>query len=530
MSSNRILIYDTTLRDGTQGEGISFSVADKLRIAEKLDHFGIDFIEGGWPGSNPRDMAFFQAVRQMKFKHAKVAAFGSTRRAGIAAADDSQLKLLLDAEMPVVTIFGKTWLLHVTEVLRTTPEENLAMIEDSVRFLREAGREVIYDAEHFFDGYKDNPAYALQTLEAAARGGACNLTLCDTNGGTMVDEVKRIVGEVVAKFGPGKIGMHCHNDCGLGVAVSLAGVQAGAALVQGTINGYGERTGNANLVSIIPNLLLKLGYDAHCRPQLPNLRQLSLFADELGNRNPDTHAPFIGASAFAHKGGVHANAAQKVARSYEHIVPELVGNRQRVLISDMSGRSSVVMKARELGVELEADSPALKELIDEIKRLEFLGYEYEAADASFQLLIAKALEKHREFFGFEGYRVIVERRGPGEPVMSEATVKLRVGDEVHHTVAESDGPVGALDKALRLALEPVFPQLREILLRDYKVRILESQQGAGARVRVLVETADGDELFGTVGAGENIIEASWQALKDALEFKLLRDEQRKSRG
>ena len=531
MSTNRILIYDTTLRDGTQGEGISFSVADKLRIAEKLDHFGVDYIEGGWPGSNPRDMAFFHEVKSLKLKHAKIAAFGSTRRAGIHAADDSQLRLLLEAETPVVTIFGKTWLLHVTEVLRTTPEENLAMIEDSVRFLHEAGREVIYDAEHFFDGYKDNPAYALQTLEAAQRGGAVNLTLCDTNGGTMVDEVKTIVAAVVAKFGPGKIGMHCHNDCGLGVAVSLAGVQAGAVLVQGTANGFGERTGNANLVSIVPNLLLKLGYEAHCRPQLPNLRQLSLFVDELANRNPDTLAPFVGASAFAHKGGVHANAAHKVARSYEHIDPALVGNRQRVLISDMSGRSSVVMKARELGVELAANSPALKELIDEIKKLEYQGYEYEAADASFQLLIAKALEKHREFFGFEGYRVIVERRGPNEPVISEATVKLRIGDEVRHTVAESDGPVGALDKALRLALEPVFPQLKEILLRDYKVRILESQQGAGARVRVLVETANGDdELFGTVGAGENIIEASWQALKDALEFKLLRDEQRKAKG
>ncbi len=471
-------------------------------------------------------MAFFQEVKHLKLRHAKIAAFGSTRRAGIAASEDPQLKLLLDAATPVVTIFGKSWLLHVTEILRTTPEENLAMIEESVRFLREAGREVIYDAEHFFDGYKDNPEYAIRTLEAAARGGAVNLSLCDTNGGTMVDEVRAIVSTVVAKFGPGKVGMHCHNDCGLGVAVSLVGIQSGAVLVQGTANGFGERTGNANLITIVPNLLLKLGYDAACRPQLANLRQLSLFVDELANRIPSIHAPFVGASAFAHKGGVHANAAHKVARSYEHIDPALVGNKQRVLISDMSGRSSVVMKARELGVELEAGSPALKDLIDEIKNLEYQGYEYEAADASFQLLIAKALEKHREFFGFEGYRVIVERRGPNEPVVSEATVKLRVNGEIRHTVAESNGPIGALDNALRLALEPLFPQLKEVLLRDYKVRILESQQGAGARVRVLVETADGDELYGTVGAGENIIEASWQALKDALEFKLLSDEHR----
>jgi 2-isopropylmalate synthase len=530
MSSNRLLIYDTTLRDGTQGEGISFSVADKLRITEKLDHFGVDFIEGGFPGSNPRDIAYFEEVRKLKLRHAKIAAFGATRRPGVTAAEDAQLATLLACGVPVVTLVGKSWRMQVTEVLRTAPEENLAMIEDSVRHLVAQGRQVIYDAEHFFDGFADDPEYGLRCVEAALRGGAFNATLCDTNGGRLVDEVRATTAAVVQRFGADKIGVHCHNDSGLGVAVTLAGVQGGAVLVQGTVNGYGERVGNANLVTVLPNLFLKMGCEAHCRPNLPHLRELSLFLDELANLNSDTKAPFVGASAFAHKGGQHANAAQKLKRSYEHIDPALVGNRTRVLVSDMSGRSSVVMKARELGVELEANSTALKDLIEEIKNLEFQGYEYEAADASFQLLIAKALEKHREFFGFEGYRVIVERRGPNEPVISEATVKLRIGGEVRHTVAESNGPIGALDNALRLALEPVFPQLKEILLRDYKVRILESQQGAGARVRVLVETADGEELYGTVGAGENIIEASWQALKDALEFKLLRDEQRKAKG
>jgi 2-isopropylmalate synthase len=520
-------IYDTTLRDGTQGEGISFSVIDKLRIAERLDQFGVDYVEGGFPGSNPRDITFFAEVGKLKLRHARVAAFGATRRAGVAAADDAQLRLLLEAGTPVVTIVGKTWLLHVREILRTTPEENLAMIEDSVRHLVAQGREVIYDAEHFFDGCKDDPDYALRTLAAAKRGGAANLTLCDTNGGTLVDDFQEIVGRVVREFGGEHIGVHCHNDSGLGVAVSLAGIAAGATLVQGTINGYGERTGNASLTTILPNLFLKMDRAAFCRPNLPQLRELSHYLDELANLRPDAKAPFVGASAFAHKGGLHANAAQKVARSYEHIDPAAVGNRTRVLVSDMAGRSSVVMKARELGFDVNEQTPAVKDVLEELKRLEFEGYEFEAADASLKLLLARWLKVHAPSFEFEGFRVIIERRGPESSLVAEATVKLKVNGKSMHTVAECVGPISALDKALRLALENAYPAIKDTALSDYKVRILDSGRGSNSRTRVLIETSDGEDVWGTVGVSDNIIEASWEALRDAVEYKLLREEEKK---
>ncbi|MBK9989638.1 MAG: citramalate synthase [Verrucomicrobia bacterium] len=520
MNSNNVLIYDTTLRDGTQGEGISFSVTDKLLIAEKLDQFGVDYIEGGYPGSNPRDITFFQEVKNIRFKHAKLAAFGSTRRAGGKASDDSQLRTLLDSNVPVLTLVGKTWTLHVTEILRTTLEENLAMIEDSAAFLVANGREVIHDAEHFFDGYKNNPDYALRTLAAAIKGGASNLTLCDTNGGTMVDEFKDIVARVVKEFGADKVGVHCHNDSGLGVALSLAGISAGASLVQGTVNGYGERTGNANLITILPNLFLKMGRTAHCAVNLHQLRDLSLYFDELANLRPDTKSAYVGASAFAHKGGLHANAALKVKSSYEHIDPALVGNRTRVLVSDLAGRSSIAMKSKELGYEIDEKSPAMKGLIDELKELEFRGYEFEAADASLKLLLAKSLGQKKSSFELESYRVIVERRGPELSLVAEATVKLRINGELVHTVAEGTGPVGALDKALRLALEGVFPVLKTTRLTDYKVRILDSRQSANARTRVLIETTDGHSIWGTVGVSDNIIDASWEALRDAVEYKL----------
>ena len=516
--SNVVKIYDTTLRDGTQGEGISFSVTDKLLIAERLDQFGADYIEGGFPGSNPRDITFFQEATKLRLKQARLAAFGSTRRAGVKASEDAQLRTLLDSGMPVMTIVGKTWTLHVTEILRTTLEENLAMIEDSTRYLVAQGREVIYDAEHFFDGYKSDPDYALRTLAAALRGGAANLTLCDTNGGTLVDEFKEIVGRAVAEFGAGKVGVHCHNDSGLGVALSLAGVAAGASLVQGTMNGYGERVGNANMTTILPNLVLKMGRTARCAAHLAQLRDLSLFFDELANLRPDPKSPFVGHSAFAHKGGLHANAAQKVARSYEHIDPALVGNRTRVLVSDMAGRSSVALKARELGIELDEKRPEMKALIEELKEREFRGYEYEAADASFRRLVGRHLGQARTFFEVEGYRVIIERHG-GE-LWSEATVKLKVNGETVHTVAEENGPVGALDKALRLALEKPYPALRDVKLRDYKVRILEGNSGAGSRTRVLIESGDGTRIWGTVGVSDNIIDASWEALRESVEFKL----------
>jgi 2-isopropylmalate synthase len=516
--SNHVKIYDTTLRDGTQGEGISFSVTDKLLIARKLDQFGVDYIEGGFPGSNPRDIAFFAEAKKLKLKHARLAAFGSTRRAGVKPEDDAQLRTLLESEMPVLTIVGKTWLLHVREILRTTPEENLAMIEDSVRHLVGQGREVIYDAEHFFDGYLDNPEYALRTLEAAARGGASYLTLCETNGGKLVPEVTRIAAVAVARFGGDKIGVHCHNDSGLGVAVSLAGVDAGATLIQGTINGYGERVGNADLITILPNLLLKMGRTAHCAPNLAQIRDLSIFFDELANLRPDPKAPYVGHSAFAHKGGLHANAAQKVARSYEHIDPALVGNRTRVLVSDMAGRSSLVLKAKEMGLVLDEKRPEMKALIEVLKEREFRGYEYEAADASFKLLVAEHLGQRKTFFTVESYRVIIERHGAS--LWAEATVKLTINGEPVHTVAEETGPIGALDKALRLALETAYPKIREMSLRDYKVRILESTQGAGSRTRVLIESGDPRTIWGTVGVSDNIIDASWEALRESVEFKL----------
>lgn len=526
-----IKIYDTTLRDGTQGEGVSFTVAGKIRVAEKLDQFGIDYIEGGWPGSNPRDMAFFEEAQKLNLKHAKLAAFGSTRRASLTAEDDPQLKLLLDAKTPAVTIFGKTWLLHVTEILRTTAEENLRMIEDSVRFLTDNGREVIYDAEHFFDGYCDNPEYALETLAAAKRGGAVNLTLCDTNGGKLVSELGAIVAKVVSHFPDTPVGVHCHNDSGLGVAVSLAGVESGAVLVQGTMNGVGERNGNANLTTIIPNLILKMGKALNCGKNLNKLRDISLFVDEMANRASDIGAPFVGTSAFAHKGGVHADAAAKVKHSYEHIEPELVGNRTRVLVSDMSGRSSVMMKAKEIGVDLDPRSPELKDFLAELKELEFRGYGYEAADASFKLLLNRFLKGTKDDFELIGYRVIIGHQSALNRTVSEATVQVKIGDEIHHTVAEASGPVGALDDALRKAIAPAFPEIMEVELIDFKVRILDSQHGADAIIRVQIESTDGKEIWGTVGASDNIIEATWEALFDSVEYKiLLESEKRQSNG
>ena len=521
-ASNNVLIYDTTLRDGTQGEGVNFSVADKLRIAERLDQFGVDYIEGGFPGSNPRDITFFQEAQKLRLKHARLAAFGATRRANTKASEDPQLRTLIDSGMPVMTIVGKTWMLHVTEILNTTPDENLAMISDSCAWLTSKGREVIYDAEHFFDGYKANPDYALRTLAAALNNGATNLTLCDTNGGTLVPDFERIVARVVAEFGADKVGVHCHNDSGLAAALSLAGVHAGARLVQGTMNGYGERTGNANLVTVIPSLFLKMGRTAHCAPNLPQLRMLSHFFDELANFIPDNRAPYVGTSAFAHKGGLHANAAQKVKYSYEHIDPALVGNRTRVLVTDMAGRTSIVMKARELGyTTVDEKTPEIVKLLTELKEMEFRGYEFEAADASLKLLLDKHLGagQRKTFFELENYHVTVERRGA--EVVTEATVKLKIDGKSYHTVAEGTGPVGALDRALRNALEPIYPQLKTVALADYKVRILDSKHSTNARTRVLIETTDGHAIWGTVGVSANIIDASWEALRDSVEYKLL---------
>jgi 2-isopropylmalate synthase len=520
----KVLTYDTTLRDGTQGEGVAFTVAAKLRVAQKLDRFKIDYIEGGWPGSNPRDEEFFEQAQSLGLEHAKLVAFGSTRRAKLTAEEDPQLAKLLKAQTPVITIFGKTWPLHVEEVLRVSRDKNLAMIEDSVRYLQQQGREVIYDAEHFFDGYKADPEYALATLQAAAAGGAANLTLCDTNGGCMVEELREIVATVVARFTEVPVGMHCHNDCGLGVALTLAGVGAGARLVQGTMNGYGERVGNANLTVSIANLGLKLGYDLNCKDQLGKLRDLSLFVDEQANLRPDNRHPFVGASAFMHKGGVHADAVQKVKHSYEHIEPEQVGNRTRVVISDMSGRASIMMKAQELGESVDPKSPEMATFIEQLKSLEHRGYEYESADASFRLLLQRKLQGREDAFRVVHWHVLDVVGKWKDDITAEASVTLMVGQERLKAIADDTGPVGALDKALRLALQQRFPSVANVRLSDYKVSILDGTRGSGSVTRVQIEsTDDGKRYWGTVGASDDIIEASWEALKDSFEYKLLLD-------
>jgi 2-isopropylmalate synthase len=524
--SRRIQIYDTTLRDGAQGEGISFSSADKIRIAERLDAFGIDYIEGGWPGSNPKDMDFFTEAAARKFKHAKIAAFGSTRRANTKCKDDPQIDMLLKACTPVVTMVGKTWSLHVAEVLRTTPEENLAMIGDSVRFFKEHGKEVIYDAEHFFDGYKDDPRYALATLQAAQDCGADIVVLCDTNGGTMPGEVARVTAEVVKRM-KCAVGIHTHNDSGVGVANALAAIDAGAVQVQGTINGYGERTGNCNLTSVMPCLVLKLGYECISKENISKLRDLSMFVDDLANVRHDIRQPFVGATAFAHKGGIHVNAIEKVARSYEHIEPETVGNHRRVLVSELSGRSNILMKAHELGMDLSKDTPEVRDILQQLKQLEHAGYEYEAADASFHILVQKLLKQHKPFFKLHGYRIIMDRRGDDGHETVEASVKLDVNGNSYHTVAEGDGPVNALDNALRAALTSSYPSIAKVQLIDYKVRILDSHSGTAAKTRVIIESTDGKDTWGTVGVHDNIIEASWEALVDSVEYKLFKDEKRK---
>jgi len=515
-----ISLYDTTLRDGTQAEGVNFSLQDKLRIAEKLDVFGIHYIEGGWPGSNKKDIAFFRAARKLKLRHARLAAFGSTRRACGTATGDPQVRLLVDAHTPVVTIFGKSWLYHVRKVLRTTPEENLEMISDTVRFLKKHGREVIYDAEHFFDGYKADSQYALNTLAAAAEAGADRLVLCDTNGGSLPNEVREIMRAVRSIFET-PLGIHTHNDSGFGVANAIVAVESGATQVQGTINGYGERAGNCNLTTVIPNLQLKMGFRVVSPSSLRHLRQLSHFVDELANLRPDFRAPFVGDSAFAHKGGTHVNAIVKSSRTYEHVPPETVGNQRRVLVGELSGRSNVLIKARELGMELDADSSEVREILSQIKLLEHQGFEFEAADASFLLLVHKTLRHHKPVFELEEYHVSMRKSGVHQAAICEATLKLNIRGEAVHTVAEGDGPVNALDKALRVALAKHFPRVRCVRLTDYKVRIIDSRDGTAAKTRVLIESTDGEQEWGTVGVSDNIIEASWQALVDSIEYYLL---------
>ncbi|HEX6972574.1 MAG TPA: citramalate synthase [Limnochordia bacterium] len=516
----KVFVYDTTLRDGTQAEGISFSVDDKLRIARRLDQMGFDYIEGGWPGSNPKDMEFFRRVRQESFSHARLAAFGSTRRAGIAAADDPNLRALVAAGAPVATIVGKSWDFHVQSALRTTPDENLRMIEESIAYLRQAGLEVIYDAEHFVDGYRANPDYALETLRAAARGGAATLVLCDTNGGSLPHEIYAVTSEVRSRFDL-PLGIHTHNDGGVGVANALMGVRAGARQVQGTINGYGERCGNADLVQILPNLELKMGYACLPEGRLRGLTDLSRYVSELANMAPDDRQPFVGKSVFAHKGGIHVSALLRHPATYEHIDPEVVGNRRRVLVSELSGASNILYKAQEYGIELKKESPALRRVVDRIKALEHEGYHFEGAEASFELLLKRALGIYRPYFELVSLRLMIEKRKPAEEPLAEATIKVRVGERVVLTAAEGNGPVNALDGALRKALEEVYPEIGRMQLTDYKVRVLNEKAGTAAKVRVLITSADDRRSWGTIGVSTNIIEASWQALVDSIEYGLM---------
>ncbi len=516
----RIVIYDTTLRDGAQMGGVSFSLEDKIRIARKLDEMGFPYIEGGWPGSNPKDIKFFDEMRKNPLKKARLCAFTMTKRPGNPPSRDISLKKALQAETPVITIFGKSWLLHVEKVLRISPEENLQLIEDSVRYLKRKGREVIYDAEHFFDGFKDSPEYALKTLEYAMRGGADWIVLCDTNGGSLPFEIGEITRKVKERIKT-PLGIHTHNDNGMGVANSVIAVKEGVTMVQGTINGLGERCGNADLVSIIPNLQLKMGYSCIPEDSLRKLTELSRFVYEIANLIPNPHQPFVGERAFAHKGGTHVDAVRKISRSFEHIPPEKVGNIRQILTSELAGKSNIVLKAKELGIHLDKSSPQVERILKKIKKLEDEGYEFEAADASFELLLREEMGLGKRFFTTESFRVYVGEK-KGKP-FSEGTVQVKVGEEMEHTAAEGDGPVDALANALRKALLKFYPSLKKLHLVDYKVRIVNPQKGTAAKTRVLIRFTDSHRTFSTVGVSPNILEASWKALVEAIEFKLLKD-------
>lgn len=512
-----VVLYDTTLRDGSQRAGISYSVADKVRIAIRLDQFGMHYIEGGWPGSNPKDHEFFQAMRSVRLQHARLVAFSSTRRAGVRCEDDAILRGLLDAGTPAVAVVGKSWDFHVTDALGTTLEENLHMIRDTMAYLKAHGKEVIYDAEHFFDGYRANPAYALATLRAALEGGADWVTMCDTNGGTLPHDLTAIVETVRATFPGARLGIHTHDDSGVGVANTLAAVRAGCRMVQGTVNGYGERCGNANLCAVIPNLQLKMGYGVVTPEQLQSLTALSHFVAETANLAPWDAQPFVGRNAFTHKAGIHVSALMKHSSMYEHTPPESVGNERRVLVSELAGRSNLQYAFG--GADL--TDAQLKSLLERIKGLEYEGYQFEGAEASLELLVREQ-RGERPPFRLESFSTTIQQRHDGT-AFSEATVKVRVGERSVHTAAEGNGPVDALDRAARKALTEVFPSLKQVHLTDYKVRVLEGSDGTGARVRVLIESTDGRRTWGTVGVSTNIIEASWKALQDSLAYHLMRE-------
>jgi len=519
-----IQIYDTTLRDGAQAEGISFSVEDKLRIVQELDKLGIHYIEGGYAGANPKDEEFFKRVRELKLAKSKVTAFGSTRRAGKFASEDRNLHHLLSTGMDVITIVGKSWDLHVKDVLKVSKSENLKMIEDSIRFLVENGKEVIFDAEHFFDGYKSNPEYAIETLLSAINGGASYAVLCDTNGGTMPLETQEIIQAVIEKVKI-PIGIHAHNDTGMAVANSIIAVQAGAIQVHGTFNGYGERCGNANLCTIIPNLKLKLGINCISDENLSKLTETSRLISELANLSHDESQPYVGRSAFAHKAGLHADAVQKNPVTYEHIKPELVGNERRILVSEQAGKSAILAKLLKDHPELKKESPELQLIAGLLKEAEREGYQYEGAEGSFELMVHRILGKHDRFFDLKGFTVLVDR-SENHQMRSQATIKLMDTEgNLEYQASEGHGPVDALNKALMKALISLFPQLKSMRLTDFKVRVLDAKKGTAAKVRVLIESSDGEEYWGTVGVSEDIIEASWEALVDSIEYKLFKDKQ-----
>ena len=520
----RVRIFDTTLRDGTQCEGVAFSMEDKVRIARRLDDLGVTYIEGGWPGSNPKDMRFFQRMQEVTLRTARLTAFGSTRRPNTPVESDGNLQMLIEAKTPVTTIYGKSWDFQVTDALNTTLEENLKMISESVAYLKPQFEEVIYDAEHFFDGFKSNKDYAIRTLQAAEAAGASTLVLCDTNGGTLSQELVEIIREV-KKHVRISLGIHAHNDSECAVSNSVAAVLEGCDHVQGTMNGFGERCGNANLCSIIPNLELKLSIRCLPEGKLAELRETSRFVWELANLQPWSHQPYVGDSAFAHKGGMHVSAVSKHPGTYEHVNPELIGNHRRVLVSELAGQSNILWKASRSGLDLGKNTPEVRQLLKTLKEMEDQGFEFEGAEASFQLLMEKAAGKHQPGFDLEGWRVVVEKRGDSTP-SCEATIKLSVKGIPEHTAAEGNGPVSALDNALRKALDQFYPNLKTMSLKDYKVRILDESHGTSAKTRVLVTSGDVHDTWGTVGVSPNIIEASWQALVDAIAYKLRTDEKR----
>jgi len=527
-NNDYVEIYDTTLRDGTQAEDFNLSLEDKIRIALKLDEFGMDFIEGGWPGSNPKDEQFFKEIQSYNLKHSVITAFGSTHQPKNEAHSDHNLNALINSGVKAVTIFGKTWDIHVKEALKITHERNLELILNSCRYLKTEIPTLFYDAEHFFDGFKANKEYAIETIKKAEEGGAECIVLCDTNGGTMPYELTEIIQYVKDKIKPEtRLGIHCHNDSEMAVANSLLAVKAGITQVQGTMNGFGERCGNANLCSIIPGIVIKLKYPCNIAGNLKQLTETSRFISEIANLPHNKYLPYVGVSAFAHKGGIHVSAVQKNPETYEHIRPELVGNVQRILVSDLSGKSNILAKAKQFGLDILSHDPVIQDIVTRLKELENEGFQYEAADASFEILIRKAMGTYKKFFELVGFRVIDQKTSENQPPQAEATVMIRVGGHTEHTAAVGNGPVNALDNAIRKALEKFYPELKQVRLEDYKVRVLPGKPGTESKVRVLIESSDHHKKWGTVGVSEDIIEASWQALLDSVSYKLMKEDEEK---